>query len=115
METSGSSAGKDSLGKETCWMAANTENSPRERQRHGEPGAWLGEDGWRVGEGSEGHRSGAGGSWGNRRGCGKEKTRGNVQGKQDACEKQVVRSLSETKRRLQGRQGEEEKEEKASR
>lgn len=67
METSGSSAGKDSLGKETCWMAANTENSPRERrQRRRKLGAWLGEDGWlqeKVVRGA-GCGMGRGRSWG---------------------------------------------------
>lgn len=45
-------------------MAANTENSPCERQRHEGLGAWLGEDGWHVGEGSKGHMSGRRGLWG---------------------------------------------------
>lgn len=60
METSGSSAGKDSLGKETCWMAANTENSPRERQRCHKPGARLGEDGWHTREGTGAGEEGPG-------------------------------------------------------
>lgn len=41
--------------------------------------------------------------------------RAGLRGKQDACEKQALRRLSETKTHCQGRQGEEEKEEKASR
>jgi len=58
METSGSSAGKDSLGKETCWMAAKTENSAGERQRHGTPGARRGEGGRRAGGTAVGQREG---------------------------------------------------------
>lgn len=45
-------------------MAANTENSPCERQRHQELGAWLGQDGWHVGEGRKGHMSGRQRFWG---------------------------------------------------
>lgn len=58
-----------------------------------------------TGVGEEGP-GGAGGDAGRRAG---------LRGKQDAREKQAVRRLSETKRHCQGRQGEEEKEEKASR
>lgn len=84
-------------------MAANIENGPGGRQGHQELGAWLGEDGWHVGEGSKGHM------WvtralGSRRGCRKES---GAVGKQDACEKQVLRRLSKTKTCCQGRQGEE--------
>lgn len=73
METSGSSAGKDSLGKETCRMAANSENSPCESERHWELGAWLGEDGWGQGGRQRGAGSGRGGSWG-QEGCGMDKS-----------------------------------------
>lgn len=69
METSGSSTGKDSPGKETCRMAANSENGPCESERHWGPGAWLGEDGWvqgrKAARGREWERRvlGAGGVW----------------------------------------------------
>lgn len=107
METSGSSAGKDSLGNETCWMAANTENSPCERrQRRRKLGAWLGEDGWvqeKVVRGAGWGEEGPGEQEGMREG------EQGLQEKTSMCEKQAVRSLSETKRCSQGGEGEEDK------